>query len=127
MHFRLIVAGKQSVLNPMSIMRGIVLIAALILNSGSTFADDNGSAIYMMRGCRDAVALKDNALSGMCVGTIDGVSFGSAATICAPSAVTVEQLLRVVVQYVDNRPTRMHESFKVLALEALTAAWPCKR
>ena len=37
-----------------------------------------------------------------------------------------EQTVRVVVQYIDSRPERMHEDFKKLALEAMKAAWPCK-
>ncbi|WP_354265849.1 Rap1a/Tai family immunity protein [Bradyrhizobium sp. I1.7.5] len=105
---------------------GLALSGCAILNSGSAFAEDSGSAIYIMRGCRDALAEKDNALSGLCAGTIDGIYF-SRETICAPPTVTVEQLVRVVVQYVDNRPARMHEAFKVLALEAMTTAWPCRR
>jgi hypothetical protein len=33
----------------------------------------------------------------------------------------------VVIKYIEARPERMHERFGDLALEALTAAWPCKR
>jgi hypothetical protein len=32
-----------------------------------------------------------------------------------------------VVKYIDDRPARMHENFKVLAIEALRAAWPCEK
>jgi hypothetical protein len=46
--------------------------------------------------------------------------------ICLPP-VTRQQMVRVVVQYIDNRPARMHERFVILAAEAMTAAWPCKR
>jgi Rap1a immunity proteins len=108
-------------------LHGIVLIAVLILSCGAAFAEDIASATYMMRGCREAVATpnKDNALPAMCVGTIDGIAFGSGT--CFPTGVTVDQLVRVVVQYIDSRPARMHEDFRRLALEALQAAWPCKR
>jgi len=41
--------------------------------------------------------------------------------------VTTVQSVAVVVKYIEARPERMHELFGVLALEALTAAWPCKR
>src|SRR4029453_4871755 len=30
------------------------------------------------------------------------------------------------VQYIDARPARMHEDFRILAAEAMRAAWPCK-
>jgi Rap1a immunity proteins len=35
--------------------------------------------------------------------------------------------MAVVIKYIEARPERMHEQFGKLALEALTAAWPCKR
>ena len=45
--------------------------------------------------------------------------------ICKPANVTNFQMVRVVVKYIDDRPERQHENFKVLAIEALGAAWPC--
>jgi hypothetical protein len=44
-----------------------------------------------------------------------------------PDGVTNRQGVAVVVKYIEARPERMHERFSVLAIEALTAAWPCKR
>jgi hypothetical protein len=41
--------------------------------------------------------------------------------------VTNDQAVAVVIKYIEARPERMHEPFGMLALEALTAAWPCKR
>ena len=43
-----------------------------------------------------------------------------------PERVTTEQMVRVVVTYIEGRPARMHEPFNHLALEALRAAWPCR-
>ena len=40
---------------------------------------------------------------------------------------TFGQSVAVVVKYIQERPERMHEDFGKLALEALIAAWPCKR
>jgi Rap1a immunity proteins len=108
-------------------LRRVVVIVALMLCGGSVIAEDTGSATYVMRGCREALMTpnKDSALSGFCVGTIDGLGF--AGGTCFPNEATVEQLTRVVVQYIEARPARMHENFKILALEAMRAAWPCKR
>ena len=36
------------------------------------------------------------------------------------------QAVRVVVAYVNQNANRMHESFEVLAVEAIRDAWPCK-
>jgi hypothetical protein len=43
-----------------------------------------------------------------------------------PEAIN-SQAVRIVVQFIDARPARLHERFTLLALEALTAAWPCKK
>jgi Rap1a immunity proteins len=45
---------------------------------------------------------------------------------CRPAGVTIAQEVRVVVVYIDARPARMHEPFKMLVVEALRAAWPCR-
>ena len=49
------------------------------------------------------------------------------SSICSPRHWTIEQLVGVVVQYVDSRPARLHEDFTKLAIEALQATWPCAR
>jgi len=45
---------------------------------------------------------------------------------CAPPTSDARQLARVVVRYIEARPERMHEDFRVLTLEAFHNAWPCK-
>jgi hypothetical protein len=45
---------------------------------------------------------------------------------CIPQNATNSQMVRVVIQYIDQRPQRMHEHFTALAYEALRTAWPCK-
>ena len=42
----------------------------------------------------------------------------------SPREVTDEQIVRVVVQYIDSQPARLHEDFVVLAIEALRKTWP---
>src|SRR5262245_66023343 len=64
-------------------------------------------------------------LQGRCFGLVEGLQYTGA--FCVPSGVTNNQAVTVVVKYIEARPERMHESFGMLALEALTAAWPCKR
>ena len=80
-------------------------------------------------------ALTDHAersfLAGMCVGSIRAIArlaaTPRASVLCAalPDSVTPEQMVRVVVRYIEARPQRMHEAFFVLAIEALLDAWPC--
>jgi hypothetical protein len=88
---------------------------------------DRNSANYIVPGCR---AVKDTYEVGICHGTLEGIRFMGTPPLgklfCPPENVVLGQLVRVVVNYIDARPQRMHESFKALAGEALLAAWPCK-
>ena len=67
-------------------------------------------------------------LLARCSGIIEGLSYrDDGKTVCPPKgSVTNGQMIRVVVKYIDDRPERQQEYFKVLALEAFRAAWPCK-
>jgi hypothetical protein len=109
-------------------LHGIMVIAALMLSDGTAFAADTGSANYVMPGCRGVVGGDKNTdpfLRGLCFGLIAGALYSSQET-CEPGEITHEQELRVIVQYIDARPARLHEDFRKLALEAMRAAWPCK-
>jgi hypothetical protein len=111
-------------------LRAIVPIAALMLSGGVAFAEihESDSANYVMPGCRNYISENprsgDIFKTGLCWGLISGLTYDDA---CQPSAATQRQAVSVVVQYIDARPARMHEDFRKLALEALVAAWPCKR
>ena len=61
---------------------------------------------------------------GYCIGLPEGLDYEGVQ--CRPREVTLGQIVRVVVQYIDSRPARMHEDFRVLAVEAMKAAWPCQ-
>lgn len=95
---------------------------------GARAEGDEFSANYQMPGCHTFVAKGAvDPLSGYCLGTVSGV-WGMATEshqVCAPSDVTSGQAVRVVVQFTDARPARWHEPLLLLALEALTTAWPC--
>jgi hypothetical protein len=115
-------------------LRSYVLIASLILNCEVAFGQDYTTANGMMPGCRRIVAYEASPNTsaaydtGMCAGIIGTLFyFGSALGFCSPERANRGQALRVVVQYIDARPARMHERFQDLALEALKAAWPCNR
>jgi hypothetical protein len=98
------------------------------------------SANEVMKGCRAITAKsEDNKLwflRGFCMGTVSTLAGAATALeraakgttgVCIPAGeVTVSQQVRVVVAYIDARPKRLHEDFRVLALEALKDARPCK-
>jgi hypothetical protein len=92
---------------------------------------DKESANYWLPFCRHAATGKfdqdDPFFNGACVGVIDGFIYtGRSIGVCAPESATLEQALRVVVQYLDQHPARTNENFKRLAIEAMREAWPCK-
>ena len=64
------------------------------------------------------------AIGGVCAGAVIAV-IRIDRNICGPRGSDVDQAVRVVVQYIDSRPTRLHEDFSDLAAEALRAAWSC--
>jgi hypothetical protein len=117
-------------------LRGIALIAALLLNCGAAVGQqDVFSANAVMPGCRTflgdmAQAKTSEALdAARCLGLVEGIVYGASAgmLVCNEPTVTAGQAIRVVTKYIESRPERLHQDFRALALEALRAAWPCKK
>lgn len=114
------------------LLRGIAVMMVIFANCGfATAEEDTDSANYLTRGCRGFLAGKqgsavDILVQGECFGQTLGIAFAS-PYVCRQQGVTYEQLLLVVVKYIDSQPARLHERFDKLALEALRVAWPCKK
>jgi hypothetical protein len=115
----------------MNMTRYIIAIL-LALTTMPASAEDLGSANYILRGCK-AFIVRENTMptpsdamrQGHCVGLLDGLAY--TGNFCVPKGVTTAQAVAVVVKHIEARPERMNEPFGILALEALTAAWPCRR
>jgi hypothetical protein len=122
-------------------MRALILgiALALVLDVSALAQDDKFTAKYLLPYCRDAITNKaptvpsDAVMQGMCVGMIDALDFlmsqlpaeDKEYRSCPPSDATLKQTVQVVMKYIDERPERMNESFKKLAIEAIREAWPC--
>lgn len=117
-------------------MRILFLLVFCLWSSvsfGQTFT--SATANYVLTGCRTYLALIEGGPAearyaipmAFCEGSIDAVVSLSDNRLCIPRKVKENQIVRVVIQYLDERPERHHESFALLALEALAAAWPCKQ
>ena len=112
----------------------IVLITAVSCGTGFAQGNPVYSANDYMPACREFVSDSGGAKQqypfdrGWCGGFIAGIVFADVVNrmICIPNGATYGQYVRVVVQYIDQRPARMHETFGKLATEALRSAWPCK-
>ena len=128
-------------MKPSSLMLAAAYIAMLSVTGHAQPTPFNANDV--MKGCRAVIAKtksEDAALwflRGICMGTVStlagaATAFESAAKgtigVCIPAGtVSVNQQVRVVVRYIDARPNRLREDFRVLALEALKDAWPCQR
>ena len=112
----------------------VIVISATI---ASALADtDIETANGVMPGCRGflaaeasnsaaaAATMGDAYDYGFCTGHVAAV-FHLVGRKCAPQAVPLDQNIRIVVQYIDSQPSRLHEPFDDLAAEAFIKAWPC--
>ena len=58
---------------------------------------------------------------------IEGVALlANYGVFCPPAGAIIKQRIQVIIAYIEARPQRMHEDFRVLAVEAMQRAWPCK-
>jgi Rap1a immunity proteins len=110
-------------------------VVASFLALGSTAAAQSPDGWFL--GCKAFAEGRANTqpqLYGMqsyCSGVVHGlVAVGPLLPprlqFCPPQASSPSELARVVVQYVEAQPERMHEDFRQLTLEAFHDAWPCK-
>jgi hypothetical protein len=75
----------------------------------------------------NAVAGIDPVEMGRCIGMIEGVALlANYGVFCPPAGAIIKQRIQVIIAYIEARPQRMHEDFRVLAVEAMQKAWPCK-
>jgi hypothetical protein len=114
----------------------------LSLSTGATAQDilDAKSAHDIAPGCTRYLAsldgrgdltdtLTNSTQNGFCVGSVIGVTEALLVTgfSCQPKTgkTSYVQAVRIVDEYVNDRPERLNEPFNMLAIEALTKAWPC--
>jgi hypothetical protein len=108
------------------------LAAFIILASNQTFAQSNpSSGNSMYEGCRDASSRNSSQRSpidaGFCFGTVrTTIYFLGSDKFCPPEGGNTLQGVRVLVQYMENRPQDLHLPLAELAERAFTQAWPCK-
>ena len=117
-----------------------VLLAGLVSTSGPANAISDQkigqflSAAYILDACKEAPKSGPGE-RGRCEGQIEMLYIlallgprylGEASRFCPPDGASVDQVKRVVIKYIEERPERLHEPFFVLALESLRKAWPCR-
>lgn len=116
-------------------MRGWLLAGATaamtLLGSGAHAQKDITSGNYYLSACQ-AFATNNFSMafeSGQCAGFLQAVISGTknGGIVCIPSKVTLGQVAKVVVQYLENHPQILEQDFILLASYAVGATWPCTR
>jgi hypothetical protein len=87
------------------------------------------TADFYLAGCKDFIAGKSNFFAGRCVGAVEVLDALNLDTkmFCAPDNTDNLQRVRTIVSYIEARPERKSEDFRLLANEAMAKAWPCKK
>src|SRR4030081_2635979 len=110
---------------------GVILVLVLlgaVRHAHSQRAEEN-STDAALPGCVETLGTSaaQGFGAGYCVGMVRVIlTTASIWNSCPPANVTPALAVRVVVAYVNQNANRMHESFELLAVEAIRDAWPCK-
>jgi hypothetical protein len=122
-------------------MKAIICGALMALTIMPVHAAENAaSAGYMLPPCKASLDYPPGTfIQGFCAGIVVGVAAmvqplfapgqSRAAERCVdiPESTTNRQFVQVVVRYIEAQPNRLNEQFRVLVVEALFDAWPCKK
>jgi hypothetical protein len=103
----------------------LILLAAASPASGATrvtaFMDGN----ELLQTCRD----REPACLPYVIGVADALEMVSRrlTNICRPDGVTPEQLLDVLISWLEDNPAERHRPAAKLAGMAYAGAWPCNQ
>ncbi len=122
----------------------LLLIASLFIASSASPGMVEIDGNMLLENCQEAVRYMDNKntqsvnLSSVnfCVGYISGVNdlhttfVGSVAcfdppVFCSPRPANLEQLVKIVANFLNAHPENLHIKGSVLAVAALKDAFPC--
>lgn len=120
----------------------VIIIALILLLSNNIYANSSGSEL--LRQCQNSIKhieddYKDLDLfySGYCLGLLNGFAkayqqshifyeLGAEKKLpCVPAEATGDQLIRILVKYLKDKPERLHEPYGPLVYSALAGAFAC--
>ncbi|MFN8702700.1 MAG: Rap1a/Tai family immunity protein [Rhodospirillales bacterium] len=86
------------------------------------------SGAALINACKlpDNQSTQDLYKQGVCAGIVSASFYHKAgSSFCPPQDVTLAQVRRIVIQYVDRLPRDQHLDLSELADRSLSEAWPC--
>lgn len=125
-----------------TIRRILAASIAVLAIATATYAQPTGlnTGNDLLRMCRGAVdpSVVSTSEAGydaiFCMGFVHGLEEAhtlissiqpGAKLFCIPAGVTLNQLVRVIVKYLQDRPEDLHDRGVLLAVGALARAFPC--
>jgi hypothetical protein len=118
----------------------LLLLAVEAPFTAQAQSPDYGSGNYMAAPCKmvaDQAVEKDASnvttyRAGLCMGKVASLRYvlnflEDPYRSCPPKTATVGQHIKVVSAFLEQNPSRLHEEFDKLALEAMRQAWPCPK
>lgn len=117
-------------------MRKLLAITAILAGFFCSAADASPQAVahaysaaFYLPGCKDFLAGRSDFFSGRCVGAVEVLDALNLDTklFCPPEATGNLQRVQAIVSYIEARPQRQEEDFRLLANEAMAKTWPCKK
>ena len=106
-------------------MKKYLLLVLLLITPGVHAAYETGNDLLAQ--CES----DDLFMEGVCAGYIAGVSDVSRGETwggnryCAPAGVTIRQLQKIVIKYLNEHPETLHDDASSLVQNAFAHAFPC--
>ncbi len=117
-----------------------ITVTALMWFAAATPAHSQGifSGLQLLQQCADPVpgedkmdALRNVSVWANCRGFVVGsaamLSVASSKEYCPPAEMLDEQVVRVVMKWLEENPREMHQHAAVAVRQALTQAFPCQK
>jgi hypothetical protein len=119
-------------------MRAILFLLLCAWSSaGYAQNDSTSNGNTLLPACKNFISVAGGGVidafkQGECTGVVRvllrvGEALAPKFQSCHPQEATLGQAVRVVIQFLETRPERLHEDFIPLAAEAMSIAWPCKK
>lgn len=111
----------------------VALILQLAAISSAPAQSSAGSSMLsgarLLNACRDLEAQRTDAPGedvALCLGIVDTVAtLFDQDKFCLPRPITIAQLVRVNIRYMEQNPATQHYKLSVLTIIALREAYPC--